>query len=63
MHRKHRSNRCGSRVQGRNFGGVHRQVQKIFQSEWSGSVSKNKGELIWQQAKKEKGNTRKGISP
>jgi Bacterial protein of unknown function (DUF899) len=51
-----------SRIHGRNSGGVHRQVQKIFQSESSRSVSENKGEIRWQQAKRETRSTRKGIS-
>src|SRR4029077_19903107 len=46
MHRKRRSNGCRSRIHGRNSGDVHRQVQKIFQSEWSGSVSENISEKI-----------------
>src|SRR5712692_7720030 len=52
-----------SRIRGRNSGGVYRQVQKSFQSEWSRSVSENKGEMIWQQAKRETRSSRKGISP
>jgi DNA-binding HxlR family transcriptional regulator len=52
-----------SRIHGRNSGGVHRQAQKIFQSERSRSVSKNKGEMIWQQAKRETRNTGKGTAP
>src|ERR1035437_2553402 len=44
MHRKHSSNGRRSRIHGRNSGGLHRQVQKIFQSELSRSVSENKGE-------------------
>src|SRR5207237_5637822 len=51
MHRKHSSNGRRSRIHGRNSGGVHRQVQKIFRSESSRSVSENKGEIRWQQAK------------
>jgi hypothetical protein len=39
MHRKHSSNGRGSRIRGRDSRGVHRQVQKIFQSEQSQSVS------------------------
>src|SRR5215813_2946428 len=31
-----------SRIHGRNSGGVHRQVQNIFQSEWSRSVSEKR---------------------
>lgn len=62
MHRKHSSNGRRSRIHGRNSGGVHRQVQKIFQSESSRSVSENKGEIRWQQAKRETRNTGKGIS-
>jgi predicted dithiol-disulfide oxidoreductase (DUF899 family) len=38
---------------GRNSGGVHRQVQKIFQSESSRSVSENKREIRWQQVGRE----------
>jgi len=33
MHLKHSSDRRRSHILGRNSGGVHRQVQKIFQSE------------------------------
>jgi hypothetical protein len=44
MHRKHSSHGRRSRIHGRNSGGVHRQVQKTFQSESSPSVSENKGE-------------------
>src|SRR5229473_6308502 len=62
MHRKHSSNGRRSRIHGRNSGGVHRQVQRIFQSESSRSVSENKGEMIWQQAKRETRNTGKDIS-
>jgi len=54
MHRKHSSNRRRSRIHGRNSGGVHRQVQKILQSESSRSVSEDKGEIRWQQAKRER---------
>ena len=39
MHRKHSSNDCRSRIYGRNSGGVHRQVEKMFQNESSRSVS------------------------
>jgi predicted dithiol-disulfide oxidoreductase (DUF899 family) len=42
MHRKRGSNGRGRCIHGRNSGCVHRQVQKIFQSEWS---SENKGEM------------------
>src|SRR5579864_7423279 len=41
MHRKHSSNGRRSRIHGRNSGGVHRQVQKIFRSESFRSVSEN----------------------
>src|SRR5258705_10718335 len=44
MHRKHSSDGRRGRIHGRNSGGVHRQVQKIFQSESSRSASENKGE-------------------
>src|SRR5882724_9277866 len=44
MHRKRSSDGRGGRIHGRNSGGVHRQVQKIFQSESSRSASENKGE-------------------
>jgi len=47
MHRKHSSDGSRSRIHGRNSRGVHRQVQKIFQSEASRSVSEDKGEMIW----------------
>ena len=36
--------------------------ESIFQSESSRSVSENKGEIRWQQAKRETRSTRKGIS-
>jgi hypothetical protein len=62
MHRKHSSNARRSRIHGRNSGGVHRQVQKIVQSESSRSVSENKGEIRWQQAKRKTRNTGKDIS-
>ncbi len=52
MHRKHSSNGRRSRIHGRNSGGVHRQVQKSFQSESFRSVSENNGEMIWQQTKR-----------
>jgi hypothetical protein len=42
--------------------GVHRQIQKIFQGEWSRSVSENQGEIKWQQASKVAWSTGKGIS-
>src|SRR6266568_802116 len=61
MHRKHSSNGRRSRIHGRNSGGVHRQVQRIFQSESSRFVSENKGEIRWQQARRETRNTEKGI--
>jgi hypothetical protein len=41
MHRERSSNGGWSRIDGRNSGGVHRQLQKVFQSEWSRSVSEN----------------------
>src|SRR5580700_94088 len=62
MHRKHSSDGRRSRIHGRNSSGVHRPVQKVFQSESSRSVSKNKGEIRWQQAKRETRNKGKGIS-
>jgi hypothetical protein len=55
MHRKHSNNGHRSRIHGRNPGGVHRQVQEIFQSE-------NKGEIRWQQARRETRNTGKGTA-
>jgi hypothetical protein len=60
QHRKHSSNGRRSRIHGRHSGGVHRQGQKIFQSESSQSVSEKKGEIRWQQAKRR--NTGEGIS-
>jgi hypothetical protein len=39
----------------------NRQFQRSFQSKWSRSVSENKGEMIWQQAKRETRRARKGI--
>src|SRR5260370_41112715 len=62
MHRKHSSNGRRSRIHGRNSGGVHRQIQKVFQGESSRSVSENKGEIRWQQARREARNTGKDIS-
>ena len=62
MPRQHSSNGRRSWVHGRKSGGGHRQVQKILQSEWSRSVSENKGEIRWQQARRETRNTGKGIS-
>jgi hypothetical protein len=56
IRRRHSSNGRRSQFHRRNSGGVHRQMQKIFQSEWSESVSKNEGEMKWQRA------TRKRIS-
>src|SRR4030088_952720 len=46
MHRKHSCNGRRSRIHGRNSGGVHRQIQKIFQSESSRSDSEKKGEKM-----------------
>jgi NAD(P)-dependent dehydrogenase (short-subunit alcohol dehydrogenase family) len=62
MRRKHSSNGRRSWIRGRNSGAVHRQVQKIFRIESFPSVS-NKGEMIWQHAKREtRSGARKGIS-
>ena len=36
--------------------------RKLFRAEWSRSVSQNKGEMIWQPAKREIRNTERGIS-
>jgi hypothetical protein len=47
MHRKRSSDGRRSGIHGRNSGGVHRQIQKIFQGEWSQSVSENQGEIKW----------------
>ena len=41
MHLKRSSNGRRSRIDGRNSGGVHRQVEKSF--------SENEGEITWQQ--------------
>ena len=62
MHRKLSSNGRRSRIRGRNSGSGHREVQKSLESESSRSISENKGEIRWQQAKRETGNTGKGIS-
>jgi len=62
MHRKHSISGRRSRNHGRNSGGVYRQVQKIFQNESSRSVSENKGDIRWQQAKRETRNTGTGSS-
>jgi len=40
---------------------MHRQAQKIFQNDWSRSISENEGEMIWQQAKRETRRTRKSM--
>src|SRR5580658_5568506 len=53
MHRKRSSDGRRSGIHRRNSGGIHRQIQEIFQSEWSRSVAENKGEIKWQQAKRE----------
>jgi hypothetical protein len=45
MHRKHSSNGRRRRIHRWNSGGLHRQVQKVFQSESSWSISENKGEI------------------
>jgi hypothetical protein len=50
MHRKRSSDGRKSGIHGRNPGGLRRQIQKLFQGERSQSVSKNQGELKWQQA-------------
>src|ERR1043166_9528529 len=42
MHRRHSGNSRRSQFQRRNSGGVHRQMQKNFQSEWSESVSERR---------------------
>src|SRR4029077_10493281 len=60
MHRKHSSNGCWSRIHWRNSGGLHRQVQKIFQNESSWINSENKGEIKWQRAQRETWKTGKG---
>jgi hypothetical protein len=62
MHCKRGRNGGGSGIDGGNTGGVHWEVQEIFQGEWFRSVSKNKGEIRWQQARRETLNTGKGIS-
>jgi hypothetical protein len=69
MHRSHSSNGRRSRIHRRNSGGVHRQVQKSFQSESSRSVSENTrsiaentGEMRWLPAKRETRNTGTGSS-
>ena len=36
--------------------------RNFFRAKWSRSVSENKGEIIWQQAKRETRNKGKGIS-
>ena len=45
MYRKHSSHDCRSRIHGRNSGRVHWQLQKIYESESSQSISQNKGEI------------------
>src|ERR1700730_9194983 len=62
MHRKRSGDGRRSGIHGRNSGGVHRQIQKIFQGEWSRSVSENPGEIKWQQARRETWNNGKIIS-
>ena len=61
MHRKRSSNGRRSRIDGRNSGGVHRQVQKTFQSESSRFASENNGDMRWQQTKRNIRNTGKRI--
>src|SRR5581483_11699927 len=39
MHRNHRSHGRRSCVDRRDFGGIHRQIQNIFESDWSRPVS------------------------
>src|SRR5262249_6443129 len=46
MHRKYSSIGRRSRIRGRNSGGVHRQVQKIFQTDWPRSASEKEGEIF-----------------
>jgi hypothetical protein len=53
---------AGAGSTGGILAGVHRQVRKISQSESSRSVSEDKGEIRWQQAKRETRNTGQGIS-
>jgi hypothetical protein len=62
MHRKRGRNGGGSGIDGGNTGGVRWEVQEIFQGEWFQSVSKNKGEITWHQARRETLSTGKGIS-
>jgi hypothetical protein len=62
MHRKRSSDGRRGGIHGRNSGGVHRQIEKLFQGEWSRSVSENQGEIKWQQASKVAWSTGKGIS-
>ena len=45
-----------------NHFALYRILQKIFQNEWPQSVSENKGEMIWQRAKRETRSDRKRIS-
>jgi len=52
MHRKRGRDGGGGGIDGRNSGDVHRQIQKIFQGQWSRSVSENQGEIKWQQARR-----------
>ena len=61
MHRKHTSHRCRSWIHRRNSGGLHWQVQKIFQSEWSRSVFEKKGQMTWQQRKRKKRSAQKSL--
>jgi len=58
---RHKAGGRRSRIHGKDSGAMHRQVQEIFQSEWFQSVSENKGEMIWQQAKRETKSRRMGI--
>jgi hypothetical protein len=60
VRRKHSGNGRKSRILGRNFGGVHLQVQENFQSE--SPVSENEGGIKWQQPNRKIKNTGKEIS-
>src|SRR6266446_4915791 len=60
MHRRRGRNGGGSGIDGANTGGVHWEVQEIFQGEWFRSVSKNKGEIQMATSKERDVEHRKG---
>jgi predicted dithiol-disulfide oxidoreductase (DUF899 family) len=63
MHRKRSSDGRRSGIHGRNSGGVHQQVQEMFQGEWSQSVSENKGEIKMATTEERKGHLAMNTPP